>query len=35
MEDEIKKLQKQLKEMKVDKRCNAYMGIFEEIKRWL
>jgi len=35
MEDEIKKLQKSLKEMKVDKRCNAYMGLFEEIKRWL
>lgn len=35
MEDEVKKLQKQLKDMKVDKRCNAYQGIFEEIKRWL
>jgi len=35
MEDEIKKLQKTLKEMKVDKRCNAYIGVFEEIKKWL
>jgi dynein heavy chain, axonemal len=35
MEDEVKKVQKTLKEMKVDKRCNAYQGIFEEIKRWL
>lgn len=35
MEDEVKKLQKTLKDMKVDKRCNAYVGILEEIKKWL
>jgi dynein heavy chain len=35
MDDMTKKLQKTLKEMKVDKRCNAYTGVFEEIKRWL
>lgn len=35
MEDEVKKLQKTLKDMKVDKRCNAYLGIIEEIKKWL
>lgn len=35
MDDTTKKLQKTLKEMKVDKRCNAYAGLFEEIKKWL
>jgi dynein heavy chain len=35
MEEEVKKLLKTLKEMKVDKRCNAYTGILEEIKKWL
>lgn len=35
MEDEVKKLLKKLKEMKVDKRCNAYTGILEEIKKWM
>jgi dynein heavy chain len=35
MEDEVKKLMKTLKDMKVDKRCNAYAGILEEIKKWL
>ena len=35
MEDEVKKLQKTAKEMKVDRRCNAYMGIMDEIKKWL
>lgn len=35
MEDEVKKLQKTLKEMKVDKKANAYNGILEEIKKWL
>jgi dynein heavy chain len=35
MEDKVKKLQKTLKDMKVDKRANAYMGILEEIKKWL
>jgi len=24
-----------LKDMKVDKRCNAYMGILEDIKKWM
>jgi dynein heavy chain len=35
MEDEVKKLQKTLKDMKCDKRCNAYLGIIDEIKKWL
>lgn len=35
MEDEVKKLQKSLKDMKVDKRCNAYLGIIDECKKWL
>jgi len=35
MEDEVKKLMKTLKDMKVDKRANAYNGILEDIKKWL
>ena len=35
MEDEVKKLQKTLKEMKVDKKTNAYNGLLEEVKKWL
>lgn len=35
MEDEVKKLQKTLKEMKVDKKANAYNGILDETKKWL
>ena len=35
MEDEVKKLMKSLKDMKVDKRANAYIGIMDEIKKWL
>lgn len=35
MEDEVKKLMKTLKDMKVDKKANAYAGILEEIKKWL
>jgi len=35
MEDEVKTVFKILKEMRVDKRCNAYIGIQEDIKRWL
>lgn len=35
MEDEVKKLTKILKDMKVDKRANAYNGILEENKKWL
>lgn len=34
-EDKVKKVMKTLKDMKVDKRCNAYGGILEEIKKWL
>jgi len=34
MEEEVKKLMKSLKEMKVDRKCNAYGGILEEIKKW-
>jgi dynein heavy chain len=35
MEDEVKKLMKSLKDMKVDKKANAYAGLMEEIKKWL
>jgi dynein heavy chain len=35
MEDKVKVLQKTLKEMKVDKKTNAYNGLLEEIKKWL
>ena len=35
MEEEAKKLERALKQMKVDKKCNAYIGILEEIKKWL
>ena len=35
MEDDVKKLMKTLKDMKVDKRANAYIGILEDIKKWL
>lgn len=35
MEEEVKKQMKTVKEMKVDKKCNAYVGINDEIKRWL
>ena len=35
MEDEVKRLMKILKDMKVDKRANAYLGILEDIKKWL
>lgn len=35
MEDEVKKLMKTLKDMKVDKKANAYIGIMDEIKKWL
>jgi dynein heavy chain len=35
IEDEVKKLMKALKDMKVDKRANAYVGILDEIKKWL
>lgn len=35
MEDEVKKLMKSLKDMKVEKKANAYQGILDEIKKWL
>jgi dynein heavy chain len=35
MEDEVKKLMKKLKDMKIDKKANAYQGILDEIKKWL
>ena len=35
MEDDVKKLMKTLKDMKVEKKANAYGGILEEIKKWL
>lgn len=35
MDEVTKKLSKQLREMKVDKKSKAYMGIMEEIKKWI
>ena len=35
MEEEVKKLERTLKAMKVDKKSNSYAGILEEIKKWL
>lgn len=35
MDGDTKKLLKQLKEMKVDKRANAYIGIMDAIKKWI
>ncbi len=35
MEDDIKNKFKSLKEMRCDKKCNTYIGIQEEIKKWL
>jgi dynein heavy chain len=35
MDEITKKLMKQLKEMKVDKRANAYIGILDQIKKWI
>ena len=35
MDDEVKRLFKELKDMKCDKKCNTYMGIVEEIKKWV
>lgn len=35
MDEEVKKLQKKMKEIKVDKKCNAYNGIMDVIKKWL
>jgi len=35
MEEVVKKLQKSLKEMKVDKKCNTYTGILEDLKKWI
>lgn len=35
MEEDVKKLMKTLKDMRCDKKCNAYLGILEDIKKWL
>jgi len=35
MEEEVKRLQKTTKDIKVDRRCNAYMGLMNDIKSWL
>ena len=35
MEDDAKKIQKGIREMKVDKKSNTYMGVLDEIKKWL
>ena len=35
MEEQVKGLERTLKGMKCDKKCNAYIGILEEIKKWL
>lgn len=35
MEDEVKKLKKTLMDMKnIDKRCNTYVGINNDLKNW-
>jgi dynein heavy chain len=35
MEDEIKKLKKEIMDMKnIDKRCNTYVGINNDLKNW-
>jgi dynein heavy chain len=35
MEEDVKKVFKTLKDSKCDKKCNAYLGILEDIKKWL
>jgi dynein heavy chain len=35
MEEDVKKLQKTSKDIKVDKKCNAYFGLMQNIKSWL
>jgi dynein heavy chain len=35
MEEDTKKLMKTLKDMKVDRRCNSYLGVMDVIKKWL
>jgi dynein heavy chain len=35
MEEDVKKLQKTTKEIKVDRKCNAYVGLMNNIKSWL
>merc|ERR1719506_1704282 len=35
MEEEIKGLFKQLKEVKVDKKCDAFIGMGEVVKKWM
>lgn len=35
MEEDVKKLMKTTKEIKVDKKCNAYTGLITNIKSWL
>ena len=35
MEDQVKKLLSALKNMKVDKRADAYDGLMKEIKKWM
>jgi len=34
-EEDVKKLMKNLKEIKVDRKCHAFVGISDEIKVWL
>ncbi|CAK0791281.1 unnamed protein product [Prorocentrum cordatum] len=35
MEDEIKALFKRLKEVKVDRKCDAYLGVQDVVKKWV
>lgn len=35
MEEDVKNVFKKLRDLKADKRCNAYLGIQDEIKKWL
>lgn len=35
MEEDVKKLQKVAKDIKCDRKCNAYVGLMQDIKNWL
>lgn len=35
MEEDVKKLQKVTKDIKCDRKCNAYVGLMQDIKSWL
>ncbi|CBZ52837.1 GA26239, related [Neospora caninum Liverpool] len=35
IEQDVKRLQKGLKDLKIDRKCDAYLGLHETLKRWL